>query len=293
MGLLLFLGALLGLGCDSNRDWRHPPDAGPDAGPPDTGPSPPDTGPRDGGPVGFDSGPGDVDGGPPPGSPTCTITSPDDGTTQAYDDDFTFEATATDPEDGALSGASVVWTSDVSGMLGTGLTITTTLAPGDHTITCTATDSASLTGTDSIDVTSQSPVATINHPTDMATRSIDQPRPSPSHNGTATSRRPSTGRANTSRVEIVTRSEPSRSSSSGPNLMIRPPAQVIGFMNSPKVARTNEARPYSPGETSRLIATIVTKDKARPLTPLTRLQPRRPRMERNAAGDCWFMPCRW
>lgn len=149
-------------------------DAGADASSPgDAGRSDSDSGPGD-----SDAGPGDggsPDSGPPPGSPTCTISAPVDGTSQPYDDDFTFVASASDPEDGALSGASVVWTSSLDGVLGTGLSITTMLEPGDHTITCTATDSGGLTGIDSIGVTSQSPVAQINHPGDGETRSSAMP----------------------------------------------------------------------------------------------------------------------
>lgn len=128
----------------------------------------------DGGPVDVDAGPAPVDAGPPDAGdlpPTCTITAPPDGTAQDYDDDFTFVAMANDPEDGALSGASVVWRSSLEvAPLGSGLTITTLLDPGVHTITCTATDSAANTGTDSIVVTSRSPVAQINHPGDGETR---------------------------------------------------------------------------------------------------------------------------
>lgn len=156
-------------------------DGGPGEG--DGGPADVDAGPGDvdGGPGEVDSGPVDVDGGPAPVDagpgdagdlpPTCTITAPLDGAAQDYDDDFTFVAMASDPEDGPLSGASVVWRSSLEvAPLGSGLTITTLLDPGVHTITCTATDSAANTGTDSIVVTSRSPVAVINHPGDGETR---------------------------------------------------------------------------------------------------------------------------
>lgn len=186
-------------------------DGGPDAGavapdgggPNDAGPIDEDSGPTtdDGGPgdvdaglVDVDAGLVDVDGGtaeidaggsltPDSGAvdsgaldagdlaPTCTITAPLDATVQDYDDDFVFVATASDPEDGTLSGASVVWSSSlVAASLGTGLSTTELLPPGVHTITCTATDSAGNTGTDTIIVTSRSPVAAIFHPGDGETR---------------------------------------------------------------------------------------------------------------------------
>lgn len=142
--------------------------AGTDGGSPalDSGASDVDAGASD-----PDSGLGDLDAGGG-AAPTCEITAPLDGATQDFDDDFLFIASASDPEDGALAGASIVWRSDlVVAPLGSGVSIATLLAPGTHTITCTATDSDGNTGTDAISVTSRSPVAVINHPGDGETRS--------------------------------------------------------------------------------------------------------------------------
>lgn len=151
------------------------PDPGDGGGDPDGSAGDPDVGVADpDGGAGSDGGPA-TDAGPPDAGdlpPTCTITAPLDGIVQDFDDDFVFVATATDPEDGALSGASVVWRSDrVVAPLGSGLSTTELLEPGIHVITCTATDSAGNIGTDSITVTSRSPVAVINHPGDGETRS--------------------------------------------------------------------------------------------------------------------------
>ena len=100
------------------------------------------------------------------------ITAPLDGTVQDFDDDFLFIASASDPEDGALAGASIVWRSDmIVAPVGSGVSITTLLVPGMHAVTCTATDSDGNVGTDTIRVTSRSPVAVINHPGDGETRS--------------------------------------------------------------------------------------------------------------------------
>lgn len=53
-----------------------------------------------------------------------------------------FRGTAIDPQDGPLTGASLAWTSNVDGSLGTGTTLSIdTLGPGMHTVTLTATDS--------------------------------------------------------------------------------------------------------------------------------------------------------
>jgi chitinase len=58
---------------------------------------------------------------------------------------------ATDLEDGALNGMSVVWTSDLDGQIGTGLSFDAPLSSvGMHTITLTATDSDMQQGTDMI-----------------------------------------------------------------------------------------------------------------------------------------------
>lgn len=124
--------------------------------------------------AGMDAGPGD--GGQPP---TCAVTAPPGGTVVDYDEPVTFVASASDPEDGALTGASVVWTSNfVAGPIGTGLTITRQLQiAGLHTITCTATDSQGLTGSGPVDVTARSPVAVINHPGDGETRPSQQSIP--------------------------------------------------------------------------------------------------------------------
>ena len=107
-------------------------------------------------------------------APTCTLTAPVTGGTVDYDYDanVTFAAGASDPEDGPLSGASVVWRSSlVTAPLGSGLTITSKLAPGAHTITCTATGSRGLTGNGTMTLTSRSPIASLNHPGNGETRS--------------------------------------------------------------------------------------------------------------------------
>lgn len=111
-------------------------------------------------------------------SPICTITAPLDGTARAYSQNFTFVATASDPEDGPLSGASVVWRSNlVVAPLGSGLSLTTMLIPGVHTIRCTATDSVGNTGSSTIMVTSRSPVAAIFHPGDGEVRAASMSIP--------------------------------------------------------------------------------------------------------------------
>lgn len=51
-----------------------------------------------------------------------------------------FTGTGYDPEDGALSGTALQWSSNLQGALGTGSPLSATLKAGKHTITLTATD---------------------------------------------------------------------------------------------------------------------------------------------------------
>jgi hypothetical protein len=88
---------------------------------------------------------------PSGGAPTATITSQPGYSSYQHSSgrSITLTGTATDPEDGALTGASLVWTSNLDGTLGTGTSLTTSsLSVGSHTITLTATDSNGNTGAD-------------------------------------------------------------------------------------------------------------------------------------------------
>lgn len=104
--------------------------------------------------------------------PTCTIANPAAGVMVPFDQMVTFSANASDPEEGSLTGARVVWTSNrVTPSLGSGLTLTRTLPlPGVHTVTCTATDTQGLSGSSSVAITAFSPVARLNHPSNGETR---------------------------------------------------------------------------------------------------------------------------
>ena len=85
-------------------------------------------------------------------TPVVTITAPTDGASFEDGELIDFAGTATDTEDGDLSG-SIEWTSSLDGSLGTGSTIMSTLSVGTHMITASATDSDLATGTDEISVT--------------------------------------------------------------------------------------------------------------------------------------------
>jgi len=86
--------------------------------------------------------------------PTATITSPSGGTTFTQGREISFIGAGTDPEDGQLTGNSLIWTSDKDGQIGTGQSFTkSNLSVNTHTITLTAKDSEGATGTDSVIIT--------------------------------------------------------------------------------------------------------------------------------------------
>lgn len=96
-------------------------------------------------------------------APTVTITAPMNGVTVQAGAPLSLEGTASDPEDGALSGASLTWRSSLDGVLGTGSPlVTSSLQPGTHTLSLTATDSGGRTGSASIQVVVQ--MTTMNLP---------------------------------------------------------------------------------------------------------------------------------
>ncbi len=99
-------------------------------------------------------------------SPDVTITAPLDGTTVAEATVVTLTGTASDPEDGDLSGA-IVWASDLSGSLGSGASLDTLLDPGVHSITAEVTDSGGLQAQSAVTVTVEAnapPSVTISSP---------------------------------------------------------------------------------------------------------------------------------
>lgn len=73
--------------------------------------------------------------------PFALMSLPAHRSTHAQGAAVVFTGTATDPEDGVLSGGSLTWRSDRDGVLGTGAAITrNSLSAGEHLVSLTATD---------------------------------------------------------------------------------------------------------------------------------------------------------
>jgi PKD repeat protein len=112
-----------------------------------------------------------------PGSnrpPVPTITRPLNGAQLVTGAPVMLQGSATDAEDGTLSGAALAWRSSLDGALGTGLSVSAMLSRGVHTLTLTATDSMAATGATSVTVSvnapnNQPPMATISAPASMQT----------------------------------------------------------------------------------------------------------------------------
>jgi hypothetical protein len=87
-------------------------------------------------------------------SPVVLIATPTNGSTYVHGANILFSGVVADAEDGALSGTSLVWLSDLDGSLGTGTSVqSTNLRVGTHVITLIATDSGHSTGSASVTIT--------------------------------------------------------------------------------------------------------------------------------------------
>lgn len=109
---------------------------------------------------------------PPDGTPpTLNILGPANGLTVLQGDPVTFQATASDAEDGSLD-AAIQWTSSKDGPIGSGATFSTsTLSPGTHVINATVKDSSGNTVSKAISLvvkatTNTGPTITLLAPAD-------------------------------------------------------------------------------------------------------------------------------
>ena len=118
-------------------------------------------------------------------APQVTINAPEDGTTASDVDALDFVGTVTD-SNGLPDIQAIVWMSDLDGELGAVdpdadgvVRLATTLSPGTHTVTLTATDSEGLEATDSIalviDPFLGMPAAEITTPPDFAVFPLTDP----------------------------------------------------------------------------------------------------------------------
>ena len=86
-------------------------------------------------------------------APTVTINAPSNGATFTEGDSVSFSGTASDAEDGSLTG-SITWSSSIDGSIGSGGSFSTSsLSVGNHTITASVTDSGGLNDSDQISIT--------------------------------------------------------------------------------------------------------------------------------------------
>ncbi len=97
-------------------------------------------------------------------APLVTITAPGNGSSSTLGQPVAFAGTATDTEDGSLTG-NLSWVSSRDGAIGSGGTFSTSaLTVGSHTITASVTDSGGLSGSASITI-AVNPVASNTAPT--------------------------------------------------------------------------------------------------------------------------------
>ncbi len=84
--------------------------------------------------------------------PVVSITAPPDGSSFTAGDPVGFTGSATDPEDGVLTG-KLSWSSSINGPIGSGGSFSkSSLSVGTHTITASVTDSRGRIGTDTISI---------------------------------------------------------------------------------------------------------------------------------------------
>lgn len=102
-------------------------------------------------------------------APVVTINSPPNNSIYEINDSISFTGTASDPEDGFISGASLVWTSSIDGPIGSinGTSVSSALSKGTHIVTLTATDSEGEIGSSSltVHVGNNPPTVSITSPT--------------------------------------------------------------------------------------------------------------------------------
>jgi hypothetical protein len=100
-------------------------------------------------------------------APTVTIASPASSTSVSQGTTVAFSGSASDTQDGNLT-ASLVWTSNLDGQIGTGGSFSRALSAGNHTVTARAVDNGGLSATRQVSVSvttsNSAPTVTITAP---------------------------------------------------------------------------------------------------------------------------------
>lgn len=91
---------------------------------------------------------------------TVTIISPVEGSTYDVIDTIDFTGGAVDDGLTPITGAGLIWTSDLDGAIGTGTSYSAQLSEGDHTITLAATTADGSSGQASVHISVESGVVT-------------------------------------------------------------------------------------------------------------------------------------
>ena len=105
--------------------------------------------------------------------PIISISSPSDGADFIEFDSIEFIASATDSEDGDISG-QIIWFSDIEGEIGRGSTISVdSLSPADHLITAEITDSGGLTERSRITISVLEAIGSVNLSWSAPTQNTD------------------------------------------------------------------------------------------------------------------------
>jgi len=102
-------------------------------------------------------------------APSVTISAPSGGTSFASTTSISFSGSASDAQDGNISG-KLVWTSNLVGTIGSGGSFSTTLPAGSHIVTASVVDSGGLKASKQISITvtastNTAPAVTISTPT--------------------------------------------------------------------------------------------------------------------------------
>ncbi|MCK4347036.1 MAG: right-handed parallel beta-helix repeat-containing protein, partial [Thermoplasmatales archaeon] len=132
-------------------------------------------------------------------APTATILSPVNNSVYLYGDEIAFNGTGTDLEEGTLTNSSLLWSSSINGVIGTGNDFNTTnLSVGVHLIELMVNDSSGQIGMDNVTITVIAPDFAI----DTSNISFSNPCPIEGENITINATVHNVGTANATNVTV-------------------------------------------------------------------------------------------